>query len=64
MGGFSQGELERLQAAGFTVTDDTATAEAARVTITAAGDDGVSTTMIELPGGGCLRLQIRHGRDH
>jgi hypothetical protein len=60
MGGFSQGERERLEAAGFTVTAGTATAGGATVTITAAGYDGVSTTMIELPGGGCLRLEMHH----
>ena len=59
---FSQGERARLEAAGFTVAGDKATAAGARVTITAAGDDGVSTTTIELPGGGAVRLSLRHER--
>ena len=52
-----------MRAAGFTVTTDTATASGATVTVTAVGDDGVSTTTIDLPGGGCLRLSMRHERN-
>ena len=61
---FSQGERERLQAAGFTVAGDTAIVTGARVKITAADDDGVSTTTIELPRGASLRLQMHFVRDN
>ena len=61
---FSQGERARLEAAGFAVSGDTAVVRGATVTITAAGEDGVSTTTITLPNGSALRLAMRFGADN
>ena len=64
MSGFSQGEAQRLRAAGFEVVGDTATVTGARVTISAPGDDGVTITDIQLPTGASLRLSVRLGKDN
>ena len=61
---FSAGEHERLEATGFEVVGDTATAEGASVEIVAPGPDDATTITIALPGGGRLRLSIRLGRDN
>jgi hypothetical protein len=60
---FDPREAARLREAGFEITDNnTATARGVTVVLTAIDEDGMSTTTITLPGGGCLRLEAQHGR--